>query len=217
MNCFAVIPAYNEEKHIKEVIEKTSQFLKNIIIVDDGSKDSTYKQAKSTGNTVLRHIVNLGKGAALKTGCDYATNHGAEAIIVLDSDLQHKPEDIPRFLNALKDSDFVMGYREKTKGMPTVLRFGNWFIDTATNILFNANIKDSQSGYRAFTKEAYHKIRWNSTDYSVESEMIARTVKNRIKYKQIPIETIYLDKYKGTGMLDGISIVFKILWWKITK
>ncbi|MBI2574754.1 glycosyltransferase family 2 protein [Candidatus Woesearchaeota archaeon] len=219
MNIYAVIPAYNEEKHIAEVVEKTKRHISpsKIIVVDDGSRDATYTAAGKTGVIAIRHIVNLGKGAALKTGCDYAVKKGAEAVIALDSDTQHDPDEIPNFAKALKDADMVFGYREANKSMPLVLKFGNWAIGTAIKILFRINIKDTQCGYRAFTKEAYRKIRWTASDYSVESEMIALSGKNKLRYRQIPIETIYADKYKGTTPLDGISIVMKMLWWKITR
>ena len=216
---FAVIPAYNEEKHIAEVIEKTKKYIsaERIIVVDDGSKDATYNAALKTGVTAIRHIVNLGKGAALKTGCDYAVKKGACEIIALDSDLQHNPAEIPNFTKALKEADMVFGYRTPDKRMPLVLKFGNWFIGTAIKTLFRISIKDTQCGYRAFTKETYEKIRWTASDYSVESEMIALVGKNKLRYRQIPIETIYVDKYKGTTPLDGISIVMKMLWWRLTR
>lgn len=219
MKAFAVIPAYNEEKHIRQVIEKTKKHIspENIIIVDDGSKDNTQQEAEKTNVTILKHATNLGKGAALKTGCDYALKKGAEAIIALDSDGQHNPEQIPDFLNALKNTGIIFGYREKRKEMPIVLKLGNWLIDTLLTILFNIKIKDTQCGYRAFKSETYKKIRWASTDYSVESEMIARTGKHKIPYSQIQVETIYLDKYKGTGVTDGISIALKMMWWKLTR
>ena len=99
--------------------------------------------------------------------------------------------------------------------MPFVLRFGNKFISSMTKILYGISLFDTQSGYRAFTDDAYKKIRWNSADYSMESEMIARVGKQKLKYAQIPIETIYADKYKGTTILDGIKIVLNMFWWKI--
>ncbi len=215
MSLYCIIPAYNEEKRIGPVIEKTRKHCGNIIVVDDGSKDGTYEAAN--GCTVLRHIVNLGKGAALKTGCEYATMNGATQIIVLDSDGQHDPDEIPNFIKALKENEIVFGFRPKNKNMPAVFKFGNWFIDTSIKTLFKISIKDSQCGYRAFTAEAYKKIKWKSTDYSVESEMIAHTGKHRLKYAQTPIKTIYHDKYKGTTVADGISIVLKMIWWKVTR
>ncbi len=216
---FAVIPAYNEEKHIAEVLEKTKKQLRpdRIIVVDDGSRDRTCSEAKTAGATVIRHAVNLGKGAAMKTGCDYAIKKGAEAIVLMDSDGQHDPKDIPRFANALIEADMAFGYRKHGKSMPLVLKIGNLLIDTAIKILFQINIKDTQSGYRAFTTETYKKIRWTASDYSAESEMIALSGKHKIRFVQIPIETIYLDRYKGTGVLDGVSIVTKMAWWKLTR
>ena len=99
--------------------------------------------------------------------------------------------------------------------MPFVLRFGNWFISGVVRILYGISLKDTQCGFRAFSQLAYKKIRWNASDYSMESEMISRAGKQRLKYAQIPIGTIYSDKYKGTTIIDGIKIVLNMVWWKI--
>ena len=214
-NIWAVIPAYNEQKNIGSIIKKTKKYMNNIIVVDDGSTDKTKETAEKSGAIVLRHVVNLGKGAALKTGCDFAVEKGAKFIVSLDADAQHNPDDILRFVEKLKKYDIVFGYRKASSKMPFVLRFGNWFISNAVNILHGVKLNDTQCGFRAFTKEAYKKIRWNATDYSMESEMIARAGKQRLKYVQIPIETIYSDKYKGTTIIDGIKIVLNMLWWRL--
>ncbi len=214
---FVIIPAHNEEKRIVGVIRKVKNYAKNILVVDDGSKDGTYSVAKSENVVVLRHIVNLGKGAGLKTGCEYAIRHGAKMFVFIDADGQHRPEDIPRFLKALKRADIVFGSRALNKKMPSVFRFGNWFINQVNNLLFGVKLKDTQSGYRAMTAEAYKKIKWKSTSYSVESEMVAKTGKEKLKYAEIFISTIYSDKYKGTTVLDGVRIVLNMLWWKITR
>ena len=95
---FAIIPAYNEEKQINSVINKTKKYVDEVIVVDDGSKDSTGEIAKKSNAIVLRHLVNLGKGAALKTGCDYAVKNKAGIIIAVDADAQHDPKEIPNFL-----------------------------------------------------------------------------------------------------------------------
>ena len=166
---------------------------------------------------MLRHIVNLGKGAALKTGCDFAVKKGAEFIIALDADAQHDPGDIPRFAEKLKKYDIVFSYRKASSKMPPVLRFGNWFISNVVGILYGIRLNDTQCGFRAFSKEAYRKIRWNSIDYSMESEMIARAGRQRLKYVQIPIQTIYSDRYKGTTVLDGMKIVLNMAWWKLFR
>ncbi len=214
---FAIIPAYKEEKHISKVIKKTKKFCKNIIVVDDGSDDKTHESAEKEKVFVLRHIVNLGKGAALKTGAEYAIKKGAEVLIFLDADGQHKPEDIPRFLKALENADIVFGSRELNKKMPFVLKFGNWFIYQVNKLLFKINITDTQSGYRAMTVKAYKRIRWKSNNYSVESEMIANAGREKLKYEEIKIHTIYSDNYKGTTVMDGIKIVLNMIWWKINR
>jgi len=90
-------------------------------------------------------------------------------------------------------------------------------INKITQLLFKIRIRDTQSGYRAFTSRAYRKIRWKASNYSMESEMIANLGKHKLKYKEIPIRTIYTDRYKGTTVLDGIKIVFNMIWWRLTK
>lgn len=216
-NIFAVIPAHNESKKIGDVIKKTKKYIKNIIVVDDGSTDDTYDVSKKEGAVVLKHIINMGKGAALKTGCDFALKNKADIIIAIDSDGQHDPNEIPLFLKAIenKNIDIVFGHRKLTKNMPFILRFGNLFISKLTKLLYNIRLKDTQCGFRAFTSEAYKKIRWVALDYSVESEMIAKAGKNKLKYAQVPIQTIYTDDYKGTTVIDGIKIIFNMFMWKI--
>ena len=214
-NIWAVIPAYNEQNSINIIIEKTKKYADIVVLVDDGSKDKTKGIATNAGAIVLRHVVNLGKGAALKTGCDYAIKNGAKFMIVLDADAQHNPEDIPRFIEKLKKYDIVFSYRKTSRNMPFVLRFGNMLISNVVKVLYGIDLNDTQCGFRAFTKEAYKKIRWNASDYSMESEMISRAGKQRLKYVQIPIETIYSDKYKGTTVIDGVKIVMNMFWWKL--
>lgn len=214
---WVIIPASNEEKHIEGVIKNTKKFANNILVVDDGSKDKTSIIAEKSGAFVLKHIVNLGKGAALKTGCEYAIKKGAEKIVVLDADGQHDPKEIPKFVKALDNTNIVFGYRRLNKKMPFVLRYGNWFIFFMTKLLFGLKIVDTQCGYRAFKAKVYNKIKWNAVDYSMESEMVANVGKANLKYHQIPIETIYSDKYKGTTVIDGARIVLNMVWWKLSR
>ncbi|MBI2650109.1 glycosyltransferase family 2 protein [Candidatus Woesearchaeota archaeon] len=213
-NIWAVIPAYNEEGSIISIVKKTKKYVNNAVIVDDGSKDKTKELGEKAGAIVLKHILNLGKGAALKTGCDFAVKKGAKFIIALDADAQHNPNDIPRFIEKLKKYDIVFSCRRASKKMPFVLRFGNLFISNVANILYGISLNDTQCGFRAFSIDAYKKIRWTASDYSMESEMISRAGKQRLKYVQIPIQTIYSDKYKGTTIIDGIKIVLNMIWWK---
>ena len=212
---FIVIAAYNEENNISKVLTELKKEHKNIIVVDDGSGDNTFSIAKKSGAKVLKHIVNIGKGAAMKTGCDYAVKLGAEILVLMDADGQHEPKEVKKFLKAIKGKDIVFGYRQFSKKMPFILRFGNSFINKITSLLFGLKIKDTQGGFRALTSNTYKKIRWDSTDYAMESEMIANAGKKRLKYKEIPIKTIYSNKYKGTTILDGIKIVIKTFMWRI--
>jgi len=212
---YVIIPAYNEAKNIGRVIKNVRRYSKNVIVVDDGSTDRTYQIARKNKAVAIKHIVNLGKGAALRTGCEYAIKNKAEDVIVIDADGQHNPKEIPIFLMDLRKNDIVFSYRKRYGKIPFVLRVGNYFINLTIRILYGIKLRDTQCGFRAFKTEVYRKLRWSSWGYSVESEMIANAGKHKLKYSEIPIETIYSDKYKGTGVLEGIQIVIRLFWWKI--
>ena len=216
MKTAVIIPAYNESRTISKVIDKTKKYVKDIIIVDDGSKDNTMKIVGKKKVTVLHHIVNLGKGSALKTGCEYAIKKGAKNIIFMDADGQHDPKILPLFIKELKNNDIVFGYRTYSARMPFVFRFGNWVINKITEVLYGIKLRDTQCGYRAIKSSVYRKVKWQAQDYSVESEITAHVGRNKLKYKEIPIKTIYKNVYKGTTVLDGIKIVLKLLWWKVS-
>lgn len=216
---FAVIPAYNEAKNIIGVIKNLEKHILNIIVIDDGSADNTHALLKENfyGRIkILQHKINLGKGAAMKTGCEAALKLGAKIIIMIDGDGQHSPEDIPQMLNKLinKNLDIVFGIRRFDKNMPVIKTLGNKFLSCAINFFSHVRLDDTQSGFRAFTTKAYEKIRWVSTDYSIETEMIIRAGKHNLKYGAVPIQTIYMDNHKGTTPIDGIIIIFNLLKWR---
>lgn len=216
MDVIVVIPAYNEATRIAPVIKKTLTAGYTVVVVNDGSKDQTATVAERSGANVLSHIINLGKGAAAKTGCEWALRQGAKRIVLMDADGQHKPEDVKRLLAKLDEgNDVVLGYRKLDKHMPSVMRLGNWVINTASSILNGITIKDTQSGFRTMSAQAYRKIRWESSDYGMESEMIARIARKRLRYAQIPIQTIYYDNFKGTTVSDGIKILLRLLKWRL--
>lgn len=215
---FAVIAAKDEEKHISNVVKSTLKYVDKVIVVDDGSRDSTAKIAEKAGGIVLKHIVNLGKGAAITTGCEYAISKKADIIVLLDADGQHEPKEIPRFIKELKNNDMVFGARtEKRKSMPFILKYGNWFISKATYLLSGIRLTDTLCGFRAFKSKVYNKIKWKSVGYSLEAEMIINVGKKRLKYTEIKISTIYSDKYKGTTVMDGMKIVGNMIWWKLSR
>ncbi|MFA6073322.1 MAG: glycosyltransferase family 2 protein [Candidatus Woesearchaeota archaeon] len=215
---YIIIPGLNEAKHIASVVERTKkQGFENVVFVDDGSCDESSINAKRAGAIVLKHIVNMGKGAAAKTGCDYALKQGAEILILMDADGQHKPEDLNKFLKKIKTNDIVFGYRTLNKNMPLIMRMGNQGINILSQIINGISLRDTQSGFRCMTTNTYKKVRWYSNNYSMESEMISNVAKHKLKFEEIPIETIYLDNYKGTTILDGLKIFINMLKFKMTR
>jgi len=215
MKLYAIIAAKDEAARIEQVIVETLPFVNTVLVIDDGSSDATKEVSEKAGATVLHHVVNLGKGAAMQTGCDVAFQKGADAVVLLDADGQHEPKEIPKFKKALEKADIVFGIRDKSATMPLILRFGNWCIFKMTQVLFGMSITDTQCGYRALTKKAYEKVKWESSGYSVESEMIAKA--KGLKYATVSITTIYADKYKGTTIIDGIKIGLNMIWWKVKQ
>lgn len=214
MKVSVVIPAYNEEKRIGPVLAQVSKMGFRAIVVDDGSSDKTSRIAKRFIPYVLRHPINLGKGAALKTGCLAAFKLGAEAVIIMDSDGQHKASDLPRFIKALKECEVVFGMRD-LGGTPTVRLLGNKLITFLVKVLFGIKVGDILCGFKAFTKRAYKKINWMSLGYSVETEIVAMTGKYGLKHCEVPVTTVYYDKFKGLTVTAGLEIVFDILQFKL--
>lgn len=215
MKTFVIVPVFNEQDRIVVVINQILKYCKNIIVVNDGSKDNTKQVLKKLPVVVLNFYPNRGKGNVLRKGCDYALEEGAEQIVVIDGDGQHEPKDIPRLLKELENNDIVFTYRHFKGSMPFIFRFGNWFISKTANILFNIKLWDTQCGYRAFKTKHYNKIRWSADRYFMDTEMIINVGSNKLKYSQINIKTIYSDKRKGTNIFDGIKIVWNMLKWKM--
>lgn len=213
----AVIPAFNEEKTIREVVRETKKHVDEVIVVDDASSDNTGKEAEKEGARVLRHVVNLGLGGTLKTGCEAALLLNANIIITLDADGQHDPSEIPKLVNKLTNTnlDIVFGERAFSKKMPFMKKLGNKFFNKFSKRLFNIRIKDTQTGFRAFTSEAYKKIKWSSRDYGVASEILINAEKYKINYAGKKVKTIYNDNYKGTTPIDGLKIANKMINLKI--
>lgn len=219
MIIYVVIPAFNEEKRIGRVLSDVKKTELPAVVVDDGSNDKTYKIAKKYKITVLRHKINLGKGAAMKTGALAAFSMGAEAVIFMDSDGQHNVDELPRFIEALNSRkyDIVFGSRNLGMGVPFERYVGNKLASIFVNQLFGIYVSDLVCGYRGLTKKAFEKIDWESTGYGVETEMAVRTAKLNLRYCEVPVATLYYDKFKGVSMLDAIGISFDVIRWKITK
>lgn len=209
MNIAVVIPVFNEKKHIKKLLSSLYKHKLPIIVVDDGSNDGSLEELMNKKIILLRHKINLGKGAAMKTGANYAFSKKTEAIIFLDSDNQHDPLDLKIFIQKLKLSkyDAVFGVRGFSKHTPFVRRLGTRFASNLMRLMYGINISDPLCGYRAITKSAYSKLKWDSLGYGVELEVIAKVAKKNLKFIQIPVKTIYNDKDKGVTVLDVFGVL----------
>jgi len=214
---WVVIPGFNEEKYLSRVLKKVKKHTSNIIFVDDGSQDDTVSIAQREIKHVLVHRVNLGKGSALKTGVEYAFNHlNAKAIVMMDADDQHDPQDLPSFFQHLKKGvPVVLGIRKMDAQMPIVRRIGSQSLSFFVWLLFGVYVKDILSGYKGFSKIAYQKLSWYSRAYGVESELAIRIAKYKLPFAIVPINTIYHDFDRGMTMLDSIEIIIQIITWRL--
>lgn len=214
-NTWVVIPAFNESHYIGGVLAKISKITKNVVVVDDGSKDNTFVIAKKYTPHVIRHVVNLGKGSALKTGSEYAFIYqNARAVIFIDSDAQHDPKELPMFLTQLEKNDVVLGVRQMDT-MPFVRKIGNLLLSGCVKVLFGAFIPDILSGYKGFSKKAYSKIYWYSRRYGVELELAIRISKYKLPFVVVPIKTIYLNFDRGMTILDVLDMIIQIITWRL--
>lgn len=214
---WVVIPAYNEEVYLARVLRKVSKYTSNIVVVDDGSVDATTEVASAQATHVLTHRLNLGKGAALKTGCDFAFDElRASAVILLDADDQHDPAELESFSEALKAGNgLVLGVRQFDRTVPWLKRVGNTFASMLVKLFFGKFIPDIPSGYKAFTRSVYQKLAWQTTDYAVELEMSIKAAEKSIPFAIVPIKTIYHDFDKGMTMLDTIALLKQILAYRM--
>ncbi len=218
---FVVIPAYNEEKRLPELIKKLRTYipLSRMVVVDDGSKIKL-ENFLSKRVWVARHRVNLGKGIALRTGCDLAVKLGAETIILMDGDGQHDPGELPAFIKKLNHGyQVVFGARRLDKKMPVWRKWGNGFLNRTVAVLFGLNLCDVWCGYRAFRTNIYKKIIWDSSDYSSDVEMAVAVGLNKLKHTEHFVGTIYHDKESTTGttLHDGLKLLIDLLFWRVQK
>lgn len=214
-----VVPEYNEGLRAVETIKKILKYTKNpVIVVDDGSLSRNYlvlkKEFKSNKRIyLLRHVINLGKGAAMRTGVEAAWNVGAQAVIFMDADGQHDPRFLKNFEKKLEKSALVMGYRELSSEMPLYRKWGNLLAVWGLKKLFGIRRKDILCGFISFRKEVYPAIKWHSQRYGVEAEIAAKIGRKKIGFAEIRVPTIYIDKYKGVGLTDAVKILLQVPRW----
>ncbi len=220
MKITIVTPVYNEEKRVGLFLKQLRSTKYKIVVVDDGSTDASLKQInkiKNKNTTLLEHKINLGKGAALKTGCEYAFKEGADAVILMDSDGQHNVNDLSIFEKKLRSGkyDIVLGSRNLNLGIPLDRYVGNKIASVFVSLLFRIYVSDIICGFRGLTKKAYKKINWESTGYGVETEMVVNIKRNGLTYCEVPVETIYYNSFKGVTIWDSIGVFGSVMKWKV--
>jgi glycosyltransferase involved in cell wall biosynthesis len=188
------------------------------IVVDDGSTDDTAAVSRRAGALVLRHRVNLGVGAALRTGTEAAIRLAADIVVHMDADGQHRPEDLHAMIEPLlQGADASTGIRVFRRPMPRLLIAGNQLLSLAAQVLFGVRNPDTQCAYRAFWSRCWPSLAWESRDYAFASEMLVRSKRHGIRWAMVQIPTIYHDRYKGTSIGDGMRIFRKLIVWRLVS
>ena len=222
MKTILIIPAFNEEKAIGDVIEKSFQYVDDILVVDDGSKDNTYEIVKNTDALIIRHETNLGKGVALRDAFNYIKNY--DIVVTIDGDGQHDPSEIPKLIKPIKEakadlvngSRYLDGFDDDT---PAYRRVGQRVLDIATNITSGTSVTDSQSGFRAFKGDTIKYYRFRDTGFGIESEMLADASENNLKIIEVPITVRYDVENSSTKgpVTHGVGVLIKIIIDKIIR
>lgn len=212
------IPAWNEEKHIGKVVnELLNAGLNQIIVIDDGSTDNTAQIARSYGARVLSHLFNIGVGGAFSTALIYAKEKGYNYLLTMDGDGQHWVGDVVSLYREIKKngSDVICGSRflENSKEIPVIRRLVLKVSNLLTSHLFGIPTTDSQSGLRAFSRQAIVNIEIHGLGYEVSSEIFSEISKKELVYSEISSRAIY-SRYsiqKGQKLLNGLTVAFKLL------
>lgn len=194
-----LVPAYNAAQTVADVVRASREFVNNIVVINDGSKDETAGAAMTAGAEVVSHPQNRGKGAALKTGFAWALQHGYDAVITLDADGQHLPREIPKFLRCREEThaDLIIGgrshlFEQMLPRRRLANRFSAWSIAKAAG----TPVSDSQSGFRLYSANLLRNVHPRTDGFDMESEIIVHAGRRGFKLLTIPIDL---------GFVDGIS------------
>lgn len=194
MKICVVIPVYNESKLIGSIIKQIKQLILDVLVVDDGSSDGTPEIAGESGAVVIKNEKNIGKGASLSKGFDYALEHNFDAVITIDGDGQHSPSDIANFIRLAESpgSDIIIGNRMcDTGNMPLLRFFTNKFISWFISVITRQDIPDTQCGFRLIKKKVLEQTSTQTNKYEAESEILIKAARNGFKIKSVSIHTIY--------------------------
>ncbi len=220
MKTAALIPAFREELHIQDVVARTLVQLDHVLVVDDGSADRTAELARQAGAEVMVNSRNLGKGATLVIGFDALFADGFDAVVCLDADGQHAPEEIPRLLAAAENADLVVGNRmADVEKMPFARLWTNRITSGIISKLAGVTVPDVQCGYRLVRKNAWQSVTIKTRNYDFEGEMIVAMGRAGFRIASAPVSTIYGDEVSAIHPVGDTIRFFKMIWrlWRDKK
>lgn len=222
---FIVIPTYNEEGAIRSTLEALMDHDYAFVVVDDGSKDQTWKIVNTYPVFALRHPINLGQGAALQTGMTFALQQGAEILVHFDADGQHQAGDIPTLLEPLLngEADVVLGSRflrkEDIRAIPPLKRLLLRGAVLVNGILTGVWLSDAHNGFRAFSRDAAQAIRLRENGFAHATEILNEIKRNRLRFVERPTHVSYSDYAitKGQSVWNSVNILIDLLLRKILR
>lgn len=219
MRTCIIIPTYNESREIARIVRLIRQYGLDVLVVDDGSKDNTAAIARENGARLIENSRNEGKGASLIKGFNYALSNGYDAVITMDGDGQHLPQEIAPFISLGENSDsaILIGNRmQKTRNMPLVRIATNKFMSWLISSIAGQKIPDSQCGFRLIKKEALQKIKLSTSKYETESEILIKAARQGFKIESVPIKSVYINAVSRINpfldTLRFIRFLFTQLW-----
>jgi len=212
----AIIPAFNESTHISDVINGMKKYVDSVIVVDDGSSDGTGEVAKKLGAIVISHRMTRGAGAATMTGIIAARLMKAQAVITIDADGQHDPDDSPKLLDPIlkENADIVIGSRFKGKNtIPFLPKFFNKIGNMLTFMTTGKYVSDSQSGFKALGPVALYTIHLHMDGFEFCTEIVREIAQYGWRVKEVPVKVTYSEysKAKGQSFSRGVITACKIL------
>jgi len=221
INFCIIIPAYNEERHIEDVIAKCLMMSRDVIVVDDGSTDNTAAIAQKAHAAVLRHKKNMGKMAALSTGFRYALEKDFNYVVTLDADGQHDPADIKVFLEdaGRNAPDIIIGTRmAHTETMPLIRRWTNRTTSRIISKMTGQKITDSQSGFRMIKRGVLENVTVEAGKFEGESEFLIKAARKGFIIREAAIRSIYGDqRSKINPVMDTFRFIKLVIKYMLKK